>query len=293
MQNMPSQFNLLAGGLKPKGAIATGAEYAGGSAAAPPLVGGRPASPQMLAALRAQGVEIPGEQSLLPLGATMPMVGPKGDFNNYQAIRSQLGKLSFGAAEASPESAGYSAMKDAFDAAAERSMAAQGVDPKLMDTIRASYKTDKLLRPAGTIGAEGDVTYSAAKVATAINKAAQKNNLTGLHADDLLQVANFARSIRPTNTSQTTEHGLAAKLATLGLLGEMAGERATGHDDLVPGWMKIGAGLVAAPWAVNKLVQGTRGGVPWARDLPPQVGTSLSQLLRGILPALAIGESGR
>jgi hypothetical protein len=291
LQSLPGQYAKLGGNLKPSAAITTAADYVGGEAAMPTgkaMIGGRIIDISGNPKLQAIVAEAQGQTGpLLPLGAEMPMVGPKGDYNNYQAIRSQLTKAAYGKESGTPAATGFADIRDAFDQAATRALEAQGVPGDAMSKLRAAYAIDKTLLPAATETASGDLTYSAPKVATLINKASTAGTLPADASDELLGLANFARMMRPISTSHTTEHGLVSKLATLGLLGDVAMEHGGGPEGAaLPWWAKLGLGAVAAPYAVNTLVQGTRGGIPLLRSVSPEAGATLAQIMHGIYPQL-------
>jgi len=73
----------------------------------------------------------------LAVGDTMPMVGPYGDFNNYQGLRSLYG---YRAQSGDPaDKAAYNLIQDTFDNAAQRSLAAQGADPNTMKAVQQAY----------------------------------------------------------------------------------------------------------------------------------------------------------
>ena len=281
LSDLPSNFTMLAGGLKPTGAIKTAADYAGASAPSQFMIGNQvvtaQSNPKLFAALSAKAA--PGG-GLLPTGASIPMTGPRGDFNNYQAIRSQLSKQAFGAAEGTPDAAGYQALRDIFDDAAERSLSAQGTDPKVMDRLRAAYAADKLTQGAGTVLPSGEVTYSGSKLATAINKADNAGTLPKGSEQELRDLANFARQIQPVNSSGTAENTIAGKVATLEIL----------KDALSGGGLGSAAamlvGMVAGPFGVNSLMQGTRYGVPLLRDTSPAAAMTMRQIMSAVPASL-------
>lgn len=269
LQAMPAQFDMLAGGLKPTAAIKTAQEYAGASGSVPPqaIIGGRQLDISQNPALQAAYAKAQGTGPKLPAGSSIPMTGPQGDFNNYGAIRSQLGKAAFGAAEGSPEAAGYSALRDSFDAAAMRSLETQGGDPKALQAARNAYQVQKLLKPAEVLAEDGSVTYNPTKAAAAINKAildGRTKNLPDSTQKALMNLASYAKAIKPMSSSGTAENSMAGGIATGAILGDMM-------DTAGPAKLAgIASTLYAAPWLVNRGMQAMRGGfnVPNAVSAP-------------------------
>jgi hypothetical protein len=251
MQTLPDSFRTLPAEMQPTKALNIASKWAGG----PDL--------QMSPAVAARnpGINLGGSEGGLP--SSMPIVGPKDTYNNYQAIRSMLGKMARSQAEASPEQAGYKGLQSALDDAAERSMIAQGANPQDIAAARQAYRMQKLFGPAEEQQASGAVTYSAPKAANAIDRAIRNGDTSGLPPETmekLRQLMAFGRSVRPVSTSGTAENQLTRLVATLGFLGGMGGAEA-GFGEHIGHAPAILAGMVAAPWAVNRALQSSAGGV--------------------------------
>ena len=303
LRSLPGRVDMLAGGLQPNSALRTAQAYAG--TGAPPMatgtamIGGRAIdvskNPQLARAVAEAQQAASGEVAAkLPVGAQIPLTGPHGDYNNYQAIRSVIGKEAFKAGPGTAEGDTLKAIRNAFDDAAERSLTAQGADPALMQDARNAYQVSKTLQPAARQTAEeGTITYSAQQAANIIDKAFTKGTLSNLPQetqDTLRSVMNAARAIKPVSSSGTAENQLAKGIATLGILGGIGGEYAMG--DKVGHAPAAMAGLIAAPWLVNRGMQtfGT-GLVPkLAAALPDEVTLALRQLA-SVVPATAVTTS--
>ena len=212
------------------------------------------------------------------------MTGPRGDFNNYQAIRSAIGKQAWAAGEGTPEASAYKAIRDAFDAAASRSLEKQGADPAMLEVARNAYQIQRLLRKAEVSGADESVTYNLQKAASAISDAIKNKTISNLPQDSqeaLRAMMVAARAIKPVSTSGTAENQLARQIATAGMLG--GGLEAWQGDKLghIPGMV---AGAVAAPYLLNKGIQAYgRGLAPeLAAQIPDWASMTLKQLASGI-----------
>jgi hypothetical protein len=287
-QAMPGQFTLAP--RQPTDALNTAARYFGKAAdaetPATAMVGGRemPVNDAIAAAMQSIS---PGKGPLLPEGTSIPMVGPKGDYNNYQAIRSQLTKAASDQSVGTANQTAFQDLRGIFDQTAERSLAAQGADPQMLAKIRAAYTIDKTLLPAGTVLPDGTMSYSLPRITNIINAAVKDGTLPPSIAPDLVNVADFGRSIKSVTSSNTAEHGVSGAIATGGLLGHAAG-----GGEAASSIIKALLGLIAVPWGMSALMQGTRMGIPGLRNIPTETLGRLGMGLYGQAPDVARTVAG-
>lgn len=271
LQSIAGNFAGLADADAPNSALKTIAQYVGTQTPNPALVGFKPA---VKAQAIAKGVPefVNGGNAKYAVGDTMPMVGPYGDFNNYQALRSLYGQRAFGQGDPADKAA-YSAIQDALDSAAQRSMPPDAGDA--MQSARQAYAVQKTVQPSTVTDVNGDVTgYNAARLAGLVSQKEAKqpgmlDNL-GTAGSSLRDIANFAKTIQPANSSGTAENTLASKMATLEILQDLFDSGGMGKA------AKAAFGLMGAPMMINAGMQSTRNGIPLLRDAP----MSLQMLLR-------------
>jgi hypothetical protein len=256
LRSLPDQFKNLAGGMKPKGALAAAAEYAGREGVPNPALTALGATAREQAIAQGVPETVGGAAAKLPPGSSIPM-------DEYQTIRSQLGRLSRGAAEGSPDAVGYKALRKAFDEAADRSLMAQGVEAGSLAEARNAYQVQTLLRGAEVQGADGSVTYSPVKAANIIDRAIRDGDIKNLPKETQMRLRDlmaFGRSVKPVSTSGTAENLLAMKPSGLGL---------------------ISGGLSPLVWAANRALQSFGEGVD-----APMTGATLARIM-ATLPAPA------
>jgi hypothetical protein len=214
----------------------------------------------------AQGVPatVGGAPGKFSVGDVLDMVGPRGDFNNYQALRSLYGQRAFKAADAADASA-YEGMRDAFDEAAERSLAKQGADPDVLEQLRNAYSVEKIVQKARKVDAAGNVSYDpqiiAREVANVEKKQPGRLDRMGSVGKELRDMAAFGRVTTPAKTSGTAEGNVVAPIATGAVIGDIL---TNGGFNTLSTLAKMYGG----PFIINSLMQGTRGGVPLLRSLP-------------------------
>lgn len=193
----------------------------------------------------------------------LPMIGPKDDFNNVQALRSLYGKRAYDASDP-VDKAAYRKLRDAFDDLVERNFPGQGYDK-----IRKSYRIERMVSKAQDT-ATGD--YSPTKIGGILNKVEQNDPGTVAALGDegarLQEIQRNAPFMVMPNSSGTAENLLAQKIATAGLLsggGGLGGTGAfllTGEPTTALTGAALGAGgAYVAPWLVNAAIQSRRGGI--------------------------------
>lgn len=278
MGNIGQNFAGLADRDAPNGALKTVEQYIGSQTPNPALAG---FSASAKAQAIAQGVPefIGGTVPKFQVGDAIPMVGPYGDFNNYQALRSLYGQRAQVGDAA--DKAAYGLVQDAFDNTAQRSLAAQGTDPSTMKAVQQAYAVQKIAQPARVVDADGNVSYNPTKLAGAVERTdARKPGMIdnlGTAGQQLRQVAAFGRVATPVSSSGTAEGNIAGHVLTGGMalgaagggLGEYLSGGALHHLGL--GIM----GLMTMPKLVNTAIQGTRYGIPLLRDASPTVQNTL------------------
>lgn len=291
LRGVGQQFAGLADRDAPNGALKTVEQYVGGSQIANPALQGFSASAKAQAI--AQGVPefIGGTSPKYAVGDVMPMVGPQGDFNNYQALRSLYGKRAWGGGD-DADKAAYSAVQDALDNAAMRSLQAQGADPTAIANARLAYAAQKIAQPARIVDGNGNVVgYSPAKLAARVAQvdASQPGMIDrlGPAGQTLRDLAAFGRVATPVKSSGTAEGNIAGKVATLDILKDVLSGQGLGH-------VAAGAtGLLAGPWGVNTVLQGTRNGIPLLRSMPAPVSMTLRQLMSAVPAALPYANASQ
>lgn len=286
---IPGQFSRLAGQASPSQALSTIRGFVGGDMVPNPVLA--PFGANARAQAVAQGfpamVPGPGGAATMALGDTLPMVGPRGDYGNYQAIRSTIGQLANSAGR-NVDSDAYYAFQNALDDAAGRSLAAQGVDPAALTAARQAYAAQKIVQPARMVDTDGNVTYDPAKIATAIQTTDKKFpgriDALGDAGVTLRQLASFGNVTQPVKSSGTAEGNLAGKFVTLDFLKDLLSGEGPGHA------ISGGVSLLAAPFGSNMLMQATRFGIPGLRSIPSSVTMPLGQLARAGLTGQLMGN---
>jgi len=252
-QAIPQKFAGLAPGLAPSEGIRVAQEY-GGSPMIPNPALAR-LGPQAQQRAIAQGVPemIPAaEAARFPVGTQLPATGPQGDFNTYNAIRSELGGAARRATSNADEQA-LLAVQRAFDDLAERQ-----IPEAKLPAIRGSYQIERLLAPALDT-ATGN--YNVQQVKRILNRVQQKEpgrlgRIEGDRGAVLQELQNLAPQLRFAPTSGTSENQLARWLLTGGMAGGAGLGLASGDiGNALLTAAGTGAGLYAAPWATNALLQ--------------------------------------
>jgi len=252
-QAIPARFSGLAPGLAPTEGLRIAGEY-GGSPMIPNPALAR-LGPQAQRRAIAQGVPatVPSAASpRFPIGTQLPTISPQGDFNSYQAIRSELGGAARNALSNADEQALLSVQR-AFDDLAQRQ-----IPQANLPAIRGSYQIERLLAPALDT-ATGN--YSVQRVRQIINQVQQKEpgrleRIEGRRGETLQELQNLAPQLRFAPSSQTAENQLARWLLTGGMVGG-GGLGLAGGDigNALSSAAIGGAGVLAAPWATNALIQ--------------------------------------
>jgi hypothetical protein len=215
-----------------------------------------------------QGVPeaIGGEAPKLPVGKTIPFVGDRGDFNNFQALRSLYRGMAQGQ---TPEAAVYGKLADALDQAADRNLVQQGLGEDTMKSIRNAYSLEKVIRPAAIVDETGAVTgYNPTKVAAIVKqletgRQAGRLDRMGEVGDMLRQAAAFGNVTKSVNSSGTAENAIAGKVVGLDMVKDAVGTALHGGNvlgSLAQGLAGV-TGAVYAPRMINAVMQATRNGI--------------------------------
>ena len=194
----------------------------------------------------------------LKVGEALPAVGPKDNFNNYQALRSLYGNRAYKATDP-VDKAAYRSLRDAFDNLAERNYPNSGIQD-----IRGSYQIEALMNKAKDPVTEN---YAWGKAGRAIKDLKGKDKAAleklGARGAELENIAQAQPYMNWANTSGTAENYAAQQLATAGLLGgggALGTWLATGDPRSA---LYTGAGLLGgtyvAPMLVNAALQSGRG----------------------------------
>lgn len=191
----------------------------------------------------------------------LPMIGPKDDFNNVQALRSLYAQRAYSATD-KVDKAAYRKIRDALDNLVERNF--PGGEYK---NIRQAYQVEAMLRKARDTDTGN---YDPQKIASILNKIEQEDPGTikalGGRGEALRKLQAAAPYLKPPNSSGTAENLLASKMVTLGLLSGGTGGVGTYLTTGDPTSALIGAagalgGAYAAPALVNRALQSRTTGI--------------------------------
>jgi hypothetical protein len=223
----------------------------------------------------------------LKVGDSLPAIGPKDSFNNYQALRSLYGNRAYKATDP-VDKAAYRSLRDAFDNLAERNYPNSGIKD-----IRGSYQIESLTNKAKDPVTEN---YSWGKAARAIKDLKGKDKAAleklGARGAELENIAQAQPYMNWANTSGTAENYAAQQLATAGLLGgggALGTWMATGDPRTA---IYTGAGLLGgtyvAPALVNAALQSGRGRLlgPTAANVMGKMPNIASATLNRIPPGM-------
>lgn len=282
---LPRQFEQLPVGEQPTAALRSTRELFGPQDTAPnPELANVPAP--LAKALVAQGKVAPtvpvGKAPTLAPGTEIPMTGPYGDFNNYQALRSLYGGLA-NRAVGNQDAAAYYGLQGILDDTAARSLAAAGVDPAAIASARNAYAVQKIVQPARVVDNAGNVSYDPSKIASVVQQVDRQSpgklDALGDAGQALRQIAAFGRTARMPNSSGTAEGIAANRVATGAILADILRDPGGALGNA----LSMFGTLYGAPRIINAAMQGTRNGIPFARTLAgAMVGPTASYLGRTI-----------
>ena len=290
---LPGQFATLAPAEQPSGALASARSLFGPSAQVPnPELAN---VPWPLARKLIEQGHIPetvpsGPAPKLAPGTSIPMTGPYGDFNNYQALRSAYGQLAQRAGS-NQDAAAYWGIQGILDDNAARSLEAAGVNPQDLVGARQAYAVQKIVQPARVVDGDGNVSYDPVKLASVVAQVDRaspgKIDALGDAGTALRQIAAFGRTSRVASSSGTAEGISANKIATGAILADILRDPG---GALGNGLATLGA-LYGAPRIVNFAMQSTRNGIPLARLAAGALTGPTSSYLARTVPLASIESS--
>lgn len=290
---LPRQFSTLPAAEQPSGALASARSLFGPAPQVPnPDLANLPGplARKMIEQGHAPATVPAGASPTLAPGSTIPMTGPYGDFNNYQALRSTYGQLAQHASS-NQDAAAYWGIQGILDDNAARSLEAAGVNPQDLVGARQAYAVQKIVQPARVVDANGNLTYDPVKLANVVAQVDRTSpgKIDGLGdaGTALRQVAAFGRTSRVAASSGTAEGISANKIATGALLADILRDPGEAFGN---GIATLGA-LYGAPRIVNFAMQGTRNGIPLARIAAGALTGPTASYLARTVPLASIESS--